>query len=99
MIGVLTTMIAGIITGVLIHRKDHLIKINDRLITVAIYVLLFLLGVSVGLNKTIVQNIGKLGYQALVITTGAVAGSVLISWLVYKIFFQEKQYLNHQDEK
>ncbi|HET6556523.1 MAG TPA: LysO family transporter [Prolixibacteraceae bacterium] len=99
MIGVLITMIAGIITGVLIHRKDHLIKINDRLITIAIYVLLFLLGISVGLNKTVVQHIGTLGFQALIITTGAVSGSVLISWLVYKVFFKEKQNLNLQDEK
>ena len=99
MIGVLITMIAGIITGVFIHRKDHLIKINDRLITIAIYALLFLLGISVGLNKTVVQNIGTLGFQALIITTGAISGSVLISWLVYKVFFKEKQNLNLQDEK
>lgn len=99
MIGVLITMIAGIITGVFIHRKDHLIKINDRLITIAIYVLLFLLGISVGLNKTIVQNIGTLGIQALIITAGAVLGSVLISWVVYRFFFKEKPNLNLQDEK
>lgn len=99
MIGVLITMVAGIITGVFIHRKDQLIKINDRLITLAIYVLLFLLGISVGLNKTVVQNIGTLGLQALIITIGAVTGSVLISWVVYKVFFKEKQNLNLQDEK
>lgn len=99
MIGVLITMIAGIITGVLIHRKDHLVKINDQLITMAIYVLLFLLGISVGLNKIIVQNIGTLGFQALIITTGAITGSVLISWMVYKVFFKEKQNIKPQDEK
>lgn len=99
MIGVLITMIAGIITGILIHRKDHLVKINDRLITIAIYVLLFLLGISVGLNKTIIKNIATLGLQALIITAGAVLGSVLISWVVYRVFFKEKQNLNLQDEK
>lgn len=99
MIGILITMIVGIITGVLIHRKDHLVKINDRLITLAIYILLFLLGISVGLNKIIVQNIGNLGFQALIITIGAVSGSLLVSWVVYKVFFKEKQNINLQDEK
>lgn len=96
---VLLIMIAGIITGVFIHRIPTLIKVTDQLISVAIYVLLFLLGVSVGLNKTIIQNIGTLGFQALIITLGAVTGSVLVSWLIYKAFFQGKQNRYMQDEE
>lgn len=99
MLLVLLIMIAGIITGVFIHHKPTLIKVNDQLISVAIYVLLFLLGVSVGLNKTIIQNIGTLGFQALVITLGAVTGSVLVSWVIYKAFFKGKQNINTQDEE
>lgn len=95
---VILVMIAGIFTGVLIHRKNQLIKINDRLITIAIYVLLFLLGISVGLNKTILNNIEILGFQALIITLGAVTGSVLVAWLIYKFFFQY-QPINTQDEE
>lgn len=96
---VLLIMIAGIITGVLIHRKPMLIKVNDQLISVAIYILLFLLGVSVGLNKTIIRNIGTLGFQAFIITIGAVSGSVLACWLIYKAFFQGKHHINAQDEE
>lgn len=99
MILVLIIMIAGIITGIFIHNKPTLIRINDRLISIAIYGLLFLLGVSVGLNKTIIQHIGTLGFQALIITLGAVSGSVLVSWLTYKVFFQDEQHLNVQDEE
>lgn len=99
MISVLLVMTAGIIAGVFIHRKPVLIQINDRLISVAIYVLLFLLGISVGLNKTIVQNIGTLGYQALVITLGAVCGSVLFSWLIFRVFFAAEVNKNEKDEK
>lgn len=90
MITVLLVMTAGIFAGAFIHKKPLLVKINDRLISVAIYVLLLLLGISVGLNKTIVQNIGTLGFQALVITLGAVLGSVLFSWLVFRVFFSSK---------
>ena len=99
MILVLLLMIAGIITGVFIHRKPTLIRVNDQLISVAIYVLLFLLGVAVGLNKTIVENIGTLGLQALVITLGAMTGSVMVSWLIYKAFFYGKKNINVQDEE
>lgn len=99
MISVLLVMSAGIIVGAFIHKKPLLVKFNDQLISLAIYVLLFLLGISVGLNKTIVQNIGALGYQALIITLGAVLGSVLFSWLVFRIFFSAEINKKSKDEE
>lgn len=99
MISVLLIMTAGIIIGAFIHKKPMLVKMNDQLISLAIYVLLLLLGISVGLNKTIIQNIGTLGFQALVITLGAVLGSVLFSWLVFRLFFSSEENKNFKDEK
>lgn len=92
-------MISGIIAGVFVHQKQKLIKLNDWLISLAIYLLLFLLGISVGLNKTIIQNIGTLGFQALMITLGAIAGSVLMSWLIWQIFFRIEQNDGLEDEE
>lgn len=99
MISVLLVMTAGIIVGAFVHKKPLLIKANDQLISLAIYVLLFLLGISVGLNKTIVQNIGRLGYQALIITLGAVFGSVLFSWIVFRVFFASEADKKDKDEE
>ena len=92
-------MISGIIAGVFIHHKPKLIKLNDRLISLAIYLLLFLLGISVGLNKTIVQNIGTLGFQALIITLGAIFGSVLMWWLIWRVFFRTEKNNGLEDEE
>lgn len=91
MITVLLVMLSGIVAGVIIHRKPRFVQINDQLISLAIYILLFLLGISVGVNKTIVQNIGTLGFQAIMITLGAVLGSVMVSWLVFHLFFSTEE--------
>jgi hypothetical protein len=99
MITVLLVMTAGIIVGIFIHKKPLYVKFNDQLISVAIYVLLLLLELSVGLNKAVIQNIGTLGYQALVITLGAVLGSVLFSWLILRVFFSAEGNKNEEDEK
>ncbi|HAQ21762.1 MAG TPA: DUF340 domain-containing protein [Prolixibacteraceae bacterium] len=72
MISVLLVMLTGILTGFAINRYPLAVKTNDRLISGAIYVLLFLPGISVGLNKAIVQNLDKIGIQALIITVGAI---------------------------
>jgi len=96
---VLLIMLAGILTGFAINRFPLAIKINDKLISWAIYLLLFLLGISVGLNKTIVQNLDKIGVQALIITVGAISGSVLTLWLLYRILFREENSGGGQNEK
>ena len=92
-------MLAGIFIGFAIHRYPAIIRINEKLITWAIYLLLFLLGISVGLNKTIIQNLNKIGLQAITITIGAITGSVLTLWLIYRLFFQIGQNTEATDEE
>jgi uncharacterized membrane protein YbjE (DUF340 family) len=87
MTAVLLVMLSGILLGLFGNRFPHLLKLNDKLISIAIYVLLFLLGISVGLNKTIIQNLDKIGIQAAIITLGAISGSVISLWLLYHLFF------------
>lgn len=99
MITVLLIMLAGILTGFAINRYPLAIKVNDQLISWAIYLLLFLLGISVGLNKTIVQNLDKIGVQALIITVGAISGSVLALWILYRVLFKEEPEKGGQNEK
>lgn len=99
MITVLLIMFAGILTGFAINRYPLAIKVNDKLISWAIYLLLFLLGISVGLNKTIVQNLDKIGFQVLIITVGAISGSVLALWIVYRVLFREERNKGGWNEK
>ncbi len=86
-------------TGFMLRQKTPVLKINEKLTSAAIYILLFLLGISVGLNKTIIQHLDKIGIQALIITIGAISGSVLVSWLFYNFFFKNMKTSNKQDEE
>jgi uncharacterized membrane protein YbjE (DUF340 family) len=91
MINVVLVMAAGIILGYFVRHKTMLIKINDKLIMWAIYLLLFVLGVSIGTNDTIMRSLPTLGLKALAITIGGVSGSVLLGWLTYIKFFKNKE--------
>ncbi len=81
-------MISGIIVGFLVKSKKRLVKGNDKLTTWAIYALLFLMGIGIGANKTIMGSLHTLGLKALAISLGAIAGSVLLGWVTYKLFFK-----------
>ena len=89
MIIVLLLMLAGILAGFALRQKSIVLKINEKLTSAAIYILLFLLGISVGLNKTIIQQLDKIGIQALIITIGAISGSVLTLWILYRFFLKD----------
>ena len=91
MIIVLILMTAGIIIGWFLHTKVKILKLSSSLTNWAIYVLLFLLGLSVGTNDKIINNFAQIGFQSIVITIFAVAGSILVSWLTYILFFKKNE--------
>jgi len=78
-------------------RKRKVQKKVDFLITISIYSLLFLIGVSVGSNELIVNNLGKIGFNAFVLTIGAVAGTILFSFIIGKKFFSDNKNTNVND--
>lgn len=85
MITVILIMVAGIALGYLLRNRKMIFI--GRFISVAIFLLLFLLGSEVGANDAIMSNLETIGFQALVITLGALIGSVLLAWVVYRNFF------------
>lgn len=89
MFTVFTIMVIGIIAGYFLRRIPDT-KIIGRLITGFIFLLLFFLGIAVGHNEKIVNNLTAIGLQALIITMGAIAGSVVLAWFVYKKFFEKE---------
>lgn len=51
---------------------------------VLIWVLLFLLGVEVGGDETLIRGIGNLGAEGLAIATAGVVGSALLAFFLWK---------------
>ncbi|MCK5028171.1 MAG: LysO family transporter [Bacteroidales bacterium] len=91
MITVLILMTSGIIMGWFLHKKKKILKISSELTNWAIYILLFLLGLSVGTNEKILNNFDQIGFLAILITVFAVAGSIFVSWLTYILFFKKDE--------
>lgn len=87
MIIVLLFLAAGIALGVITRHRERFLKTIDRLTTWFIYLFLFLLGLTVGLNRAIIANFGRLGLQAIAIALACVAGSLLPAYFVYRIFY------------
>ena len=72
-------LIAGVVLGYLFRNKRYTLTIADKGISYMVWLLLFFLGLAVGLNKQILANIYVLGWQALVLTIGASIGDFTIT--------------------
>ena len=91
MFTVVLIMAAGMLAGYLLRRQKKLISLSEKLVMWAIYLLLFLLGVAIGVNDQILERFADLGLLALAITFGGVAGSIFMGWVVFSVFFREKK--------
>ena len=82
MLVIFAVIIGGIATGrLLIGRRLAFVQ---RLITVIIWALLFLLGVEVGGDPAVVGSQATLGAAALAIFAFSVAGSIFAAWLLWR---------------
>lgn len=75
MFTVIGFMLGGMCIGFLL-RKRNITRIS-QIITLLIWLLLFLLGIEVGENRRIIQGLATLGMEALTITLAAVLSSCL----------------------
>lgn len=83
---VIGLFIVGAGLGIPFRKKPKFIKVNELLVSLAVFALLFFLGISVGSDPRIVKNISVLGWQAIALSSGAILGSLLIAKLVSSFF-------------
>ncbi len=75
-------MLIGVLVGYLLRTKK--LSWIQLIITFFIWLLLFLLGVDVGGNPAIINNLHTLGIEAIYITVGAVLGSAFFAWALWR---------------
>jgi uncharacterized membrane protein YbjE (DUF340 family) len=90
MFTVVLIMAAGMLAGFLLRKRKKLISVSEKLVMWAIYLLLFLLGVAIGVNDHILERFAEMGWLAFTITLGGIAGSILLGWLVFTFLFTPK---------
>lgn len=95
MFSIVFTMLAGMLIGHFLRDGKRLEKI-EKSTSVTIFVLLFVLGLSVGSNSVITSNLGRFGWQAVVLAILGMSGSVIAARVVTRLFFRKG---GEKDEK
>ena len=75
-------MLTGMLLGYLLRKRD--LKKIHPIITLLIWLLLFILGIQVGSNEEIIRGLHTIGYEAVVLTLGGTLGSVIAAWALWR---------------
>lgn len=89
MFTIIGLMLTGMLFGFLL-RKQKLSWIH-KVITLLIWLLLFLLGIDVGGNQEIINGLHTIGMEAITITLAAVLGSVTAAWGLWYILYKRNK--------
>ena len=82
-------MLIGGVLGYFLRNREF--GYISKAIMILICLLLLLLGIEVGQNPEIINGISTIGVEALTITIAAVAGSAIMSLLLWKYIKSRKK--------
>ncbi len=83
------TLAAGVCAGFAGRRIKAFSHIG-KAVSVTVFVMLFFLGMEIGADRQLLENISELGFRALVLALAGVAGSVLLSMVLYRALFRKE---------
>ena len=91
MLTILLLMGGGIALGYALRGNSVVIRFADTAILWSIFLLLFLMGYSIGINELIMGQLHLLGYSALLLSLGSIAGSILLARLLRRYLINKRQ--------
>jgi hypothetical protein len=75
-------LLLGILVGASCHRLALVRASAGRLMSGAVFVLVFSLGSAVGANRAVLDNLGRLGGEAVLLCMGGLIGSLWLGRVV-----------------
>lgn len=78
----------GIIIGATTkaNKKDK--KVVDVLTLISVFALLFVMGINIGTNKEVINNLGNVGLLALIYSIFTIIGSIIVVYFLTQIIFR-----------
>ncbi len=88
---ILLFLLAGTGIGIIMRKVRGFSTATDKISTWLIYILLFIMGLLVGSDDRLMNHIGALGAQALLIAFFAILGSIFLSRITFRYFFRNEK--------
>lgn len=91
MFSIIVAFMAGILISGFKFLPYHFYQHLNKLLMLVLLILLFGMGLSIGMDKDIANNIFSLGKTAFLISAASIAGSLLFAWFFAPYIFTESE--------
>ena len=82
-------IVGGVPLGYALHKKPLAVRWANTALSGIIYVLLFLMGVSLGSNKDLLTRVSELGLRGVCIGLCCALGSALAAWILHRTLLKK----------
>lgn len=90
MFSIILTLVAGGILGYLLRRASFVRQL-EKSTALTVCLLLFVLGLSIGSNRLIIDNLGRFGWQAALLAVAGTAGSIAAASLALRLYTKNRK--------
>lgn len=88
----LVIIVVGAFIGSKKLLKESVMNKLDKIQTIALLLLLFIMGISIGMDKEVINSFGTIGLQAMILAVFSVVFSVLgVKAISKKVLTEEKR--------
>lgn len=96
MLTVILIMAAGMVVGYFLRSRKKLLQLSNKSTLWVIFILLFFMGISVGSNSDVMNNLDTIGIRGLQLALVTILGSVFLSWVVYRFVIKPNESNNER---
>lgn len=89
--GIFASLVFGIFIGRLNILPKRFAKNSNKITMLALAILLFAMGLSIGHNQEIFAQLNQMGLKALFIALFSILGSVLVLWFLQRKVFRSEE--------
>ncbi|MFA9397428.1 MAG: LysO family transporter [Clostridiaceae bacterium] len=86
---IIVVLLVGIFIGASVKLPSKIKKITSNIQYIGVVVLLFTMGVSLGLNKDILKNIRYIGVESLTFAVLTSLFSIILVYFVSRLFLKK----------
>ena len=96
MFGVMIVMLSGVLIGYILRNIRAIPALVSKINIYIIFLLLFVMGLSVGSNPQVIQGLGTLGLLGIAISVVSIAGSVFYRGSFTVTYSKKKMTNDHE---
>ncbi|MGL4791708.1 MAG: LysO family transporter [Anaerotignaceae bacterium] len=88
---IIISLFLGFLIGYKLKFTDKIMKMNGKIQTLCLILLIFSMGMGIGINKEVLTSLPTIGLKAVIFACVTILCSVAVVYIFVKLFFPKEE--------